>query len=99
MLTLPLSIDTGARLVHQPDVVLRLLIVAVMAVVLGFGSEFQGLRRLKPSIAGVILATDPAIAFFVGWLLLHQSGRGWDIVGLWLCGARRGRVTLTNVGE
>jgi inner membrane transporter RhtA len=67
---------------HQPDVVLRLFIVAVMAVVLGLGSEFQGLRRLKPSIAGVILATDPVIAFLVGLVLLHQSVRGWDVVGL-----------------
>lgn len=82
MLTLPLSIGATTRLVQHPNVLLRLLIVAVMAVVLGFGAEFQGLRRLKPSIAGVILATDPAIAFFVGWLLLHQSVRGWDVVGL-----------------
>ncbi len=82
MLTLPLSVAASARLVDHPDLLVRLFIVAVMAVVLGLGSEFQGLRRLKPSIAGVILATDPAIAFFIGWFLLHQSVRGWDVVGL-----------------
>jgi inner membrane transporter RhtA len=82
LLTLPLAMEASARLMHQPDVVLRLFIVAVMAVVLGLGSEFQGLRRLKPSIAGVILATDPVIAFLVGLVLLHQSVRGWDVVGL-----------------
>jgi inner membrane transporter RhtA len=82
LLTLPLAIEASSRLVHQPDVLVRLFVVAVMAVVLGLGSEFQGLRRLKPSIAGVILATDPVIAFLVGWFLLHQSVRGWDVVGL-----------------
>jgi len=81
-LTLPFSIGTSARLVESPELLLRLLIVAVMAIVLGFGAELQGLRRLKPSIAGVLLAGDPAVAFLVGWLLLHQAVRLWDIVGL-----------------
>ena len=82
ILTLPLSIGATTRLVHHPFVFGRLAIVAVMAIVLGFGAELQGLRRLKPSIAGVLMACDPALAFFIGWLLLHQSVRGWDVVGL-----------------
>jgi inner membrane transporter RhtA len=82
VLTLPFSIGSSARLVESPGLVVRLLIVAVMAIVLGFGVELQGLRRLKPSIAGVLLAGDPAVAFLVGWLLLHQAVRLWDIVGL-----------------
>jgi inner membrane transporter RhtA len=100
LLTLPLSIEASARLVHQPDVFVRLFIVAVMAVVLGFGSEFQGLRRLKPSIAGVILATDPVIAFVVGLALLHQSVRGWDVVGLCFVVVAGAGVTYdTSVSE
>jgi threonine/homoserine efflux transporter RhtA len=71
-----------------------------MAVVLGFGSEFQGLRRLKPSIAGVILATDPVIAFVVGLALLHQSVRGWDVVGLCFVVVAGAGVTYdTSVSE
>jgi len=82
ILTLPLSLGASARLVDHPDVLLRLSIVAVVAIALGFGSELEGLRRLKPSIAGVLMAGDPAVAFFIGWLLLHQAPRGWDLVGL-----------------
>jgi threonine/homoserine efflux transporter RhtA len=37
-------------------------------------------RELK--VAGVPVALDSAIAFFVGWLLLHQRVRVWDYVGL-----------------
>ncbi|HEY5104198.1 MAG TPA: EamA family transporter [Acidimicrobiales bacterium] len=82
ILTLPLSLGATAQLVDDPRLLLRLLIVAVVAIVLGFGAELQGLRRLKPSIAGVLLAGDPAVAFILGWLLLHQAVRSWDILGL-----------------
>jgi inner membrane transporter RhtA len=100
ILTLPFSIGSSARLFGDPDLVLRLLIVAIMAVVLGFGAELQGLRRLKPSLAGVLLAGDPAVAFIIGWFLLHQAVRLWDFVGL-ACVVLAGvGVTLdSTVGE
>jgi inner membrane transporter RhtA len=82
VLTLPLSLGASGKLVNHPDTLLRLSIVAVVAIALGFGAELEGLRRLKPSIAGVLMAGDPAVAFFIGWLLLNQVARGWDLVGL-----------------
>jgi len=82
LLTLPLSMDAASRLVAHPTALGRLAVVAVMAIVIGFGAELEGLRRLRPSIAGVLMAADPAVAFLVGWLFLHQSVRGWDLVGL-----------------
>jgi inner membrane transporter RhtA len=82
LLTLPFSLGASARLVEHPGTLVRLAIVAVMAIVLGFGAELQGLRRLKPSIAGVLMAGDPAVAFIVGWILLNQSIKVWDVVGL-----------------
>ena len=57
-----------------------------MAIVLGFGAELQGLRRLSPRIAGVLMALDPAVAFFVGWLLLDQrvtAGTWWVSPAWW----------------
>lgn len=90
-LTLPFSIGSSAVVLSRPDLLVRLLIVALMAIVLGFGAELQGLRRLKPSIAGVLLAGDPAVAFLIGWLLLHQNVHPWEIVGL-LC------VILAGIG-
>ncbi len=53
-----------------------------MAIVLSFGADLQGLRRLHPSIAGVLLAFDPAVAFLIGWLLLNQTVSVWDFTGL-----------------
>jgi inner membrane transporter RhtA len=81
LLTLPFSLGVTARLSEHPGTLLRLGIVAMMAIVLGFGAELQGLRRLKPSIAGVLMAGDPAVAFIVGWILLRQNIKVWDVVG------------------
>jgi inner membrane transporter RhtA len=82
VVTMPFSLGETDRLFSHPDTFLRLLLVAVMAIVLSFGADLQGLRRLSPSIASVLLAFDPAVAFFLGWLLLRQSVSVWDFVGL-----------------
>jgi inner membrane transporter RhtA len=82
VLTLPWSLATSAQVLHDPGTLGRLAVVAVMAIVLGFGAEFEGLRRLTPAIAGVLMASDPAMAFFIGWLLLAQHVNVWDLVGL-----------------
>jgi inner membrane transporter RhtA len=82
IITLPFSIGSSVRVLGDPYLLLRLAIVATVAIAIGFGSELQGLRRLKPSIAGVLLASDPAVAFIIGWILLHQSVRGWDFIGM-----------------
>ena len=53
-----------------------------MAIVLGFGAEMQAMRRLRPAVAGVLMATEPAIALLVGWMLLAQVPTFWDVVGI-----------------
>jgi inner membrane transporter RhtA len=82
VLTLPMSLGTTSTLVHHPYLVGRIALVAVMSIVLGVGAEMQALRRLKPSIVGVLFSMNPAIAFAVGWLLLNQAIRSWDYVGV-----------------
>jgi inner membrane transporter RhtA len=82
VLTLPFSLRATSQLSAHPGTLVRLALVAVMAIVLGFGAELQGLRRLKPSMAGVLMAGDPAVAFVVGWILLGQNIKVWDVVGL-----------------
>jgi inner membrane transporter RhtA len=82
IVTLPISLGSSAKLFDHPGTFGRLLLVAVMAIVLGFGMEMQGLRRIVPDVAGVLVALDLAVASFLGWLLLHQRVRPWDYVGL-----------------
>ena len=99
LLTLPLSLGATRSLVHDPAIFGRVLIVAVMAIVLGFGAELQALRRLTPSVVSVLLALDPAVAFVIGWLLLHQAVTGWDLVGLTCVVVAGVGVTYDVVGD
>jgi inner membrane transporter RhtA len=80
--TLPFGLGDAQLVAHHPFLIARLALVGVMATVLGFGFEMQALRHLKPSIVSVLLALDPAVAFLIGWLLLHEVVNAWDLVGL-----------------
>lgn len=82
LFTCPFDVGATHVLVSHPSLFVRLLFVGVMATALGFGFEMQALRHLKPSIVSVLLALDPAVAFLIGWLLLHQHVTSWDLVGL-----------------
>ncbi|MGH9021186.1 MAG: EamA family transporter [Acidimicrobiales bacterium] len=82
VVTLPWSIGRASVVVSHPSVLARVGVVAVMAIVLGFGAELQALRRLSPTIVGVLLALDPAVAFASGWLFLHQAITSFDALGL-----------------
>jgi inner membrane transporter RhtA len=82
LVTLPFSLPETGRLVAHPGTLGRLTLVAVMAIVLSFAFDMQGLRRVHSSIAGVLLAFDPAVAFVSGWVLLHQRVSAWDFLGL-----------------
>jgi inner membrane transporter RhtA len=53
-----------------------------MSIVLGFAAELQALRRLTPAAAGVLMSLDPAIAFVIGALVLHERATPWVLVGL-----------------
>jgi inner membrane transporter RhtA len=80
--SLPFTLSSTRVVLAHPYVIGRLALVALMALVLGFGAEMSALRRLKPSIVGVLVAFDPVLAFLVGWLLLSQRVSGWDYVGV-----------------
>lgn len=66
VLTLPMSLSSTSFIVTHPYLGGRLLLVAMMSIVLGVGAEMQALRRLKPSIVGVLFSLNPAMAFAVG---------------------------------
>lgn len=82
VVTLPMSIGSTHYLVTHAHLAGRILLVAIMSIVLGVGAEMQALRRLRPSIASVLFALNPAVAFGIGWLILNQAITPWDFVGL-----------------
>lgn len=80
--TLPMSVGSWHLMTSHPSTMVRVGLVAVMSIVVGFGAEMEGLRRVGPVVAAVLFAADPAIAFFIGWLLLRQHVHLFDVIGL-----------------
>ena len=80
--TLPWAVSRFSLVGHHPDLGGRLLLVGVMSIVLGFAAELQALRRLSAAAAGVLMSLDPAIAFVIGALVLHERATPWVLVGL-----------------
>lgn len=96
VITLPFSMSSWPEVGTDPAVLARLAIVGAMAVVAGFGFEMQGLRRLRPAVAGVIVATDPAVAFVLGWLILGQRVHLSDVIGVGCVIVASALVTLDH---
>jgi inner membrane transporter RhtA len=82
LVTLPWAMTKLTLVVHHPSLGGRLLLVGLMSIVLGFAAELQALRRLSPAAAGVLMSLDPAIAFVIGALVLHERVTPWVLVGL-----------------
>ena len=47
----------------------------------GFEDLLEALTRSQAVLA-VTGSLDPAVAFLIGWLLLHERVTAWDLVGL-----------------
>ena len=52
-----------------------------MAVV-PFVLELLALRKLTTAAFGTLMCLEPALAFVVGFTLLHQSLDGWAVAGI-----------------
>jgi inner membrane transporter RhtA len=80
--TLPMALSHLSVVTGSGAIALRLAVVALMSTVLGFGAEMQALRRLSPVTVSVLLALDPAVAFVVGLLFLHEKVVVFDLLGM-----------------
>ena len=94
LVTLPWALTRFDLVAHHPSLGGRLALVGLMSIVLGFAAELQALRRLSPAAAGVLMSLDPAIAFVIGALLLHEHATAWVLIGLVLVVAAGVGVTI-----
>ena len=94
LVTLPWSLSRLAVVEQHPSMGLRLVVVGLMSIVLGFAAELLALRRLSPAAAGVLMSLDPAIAFVFGALVLHERATALVLVGLVLVVVSGAGVTM-----
>ena len=58
--------------------------IALATSVVPYALEFIALKRMSPSVFGVLSSLGPAIAALAGWLVLQQWLSGWQLVAMLL---------------
>ena len=86
--------EAGAKLL-TPSILLFGLMVAAISSALPYTLEMLALRRLPPATFGIALATEPAIAAFIGMLLLSENLTltQWSAIGCIMAAAMGSAMT------
>src|SRR5689334_1093405 len=75
--------DAGSNLL-EPRLLAVGLAVAVLSSVIPYSVEVEALRRLKPSVFGVLMSLEPAMAALAGFIVLSQDLSALDVVAMGL---------------
>jgi inner membrane transporter RhtA len=73
VLTAPLGLYEGGRTLLQPMVIVEGLGVAILSSALPYSLELNALRRMSTRVFSILMATEPAIAALVGFVLLDEG--------------------------
>jgi inner membrane transporter RhtA len=88
----PVGAAGATAAVGQPELLLWAAVTALLASVLPYTLELSALRRLTPSVFGVLLSLEPAVAALAGWVLLAQPLGALQAVAV-------GVVVLASIGS
>jgi inner membrane transporter RhtA len=110
VVALPFGIHSGGRHLLSPGVLLIGAAVGLLSSAIPYTLEMEALRRISPSVFGVLMSLEPAIAALAGFLLLNQGLSARELAGIALvivasagassgarrdASARRGEAFLT----
>jgi inner membrane transporter RhtA len=56
--------------------------MAVLLPVLPYVLELLALRRLTTAAFGILMSLEPALAFLIGFVVLHQNPGLWEAIGI-----------------
>ena len=73
--------DAGSNL-FEPRLLAVGLAVAVLSSVIPYSVEVEALRRLKPSVFGILMSLEPAVAALAGFILIGQGLSALDVVAM-----------------
>jgi inner membrane transporter RhtA len=81
---IPFGIADGGSNLLDPSLLAVGLAVAVLSSVIPYSVEVEALRRLKPSVFGILMSLEPAIAALAGFIVLSQDLSALDVVAMGL---------------
>ena len=73
LLTLPAGVVQGGSALGEPAVLAGGLAVALLSSLIPYSLEIVALRRLRPSVFGLLMSLEPAVAALAGVLVLSQA--------------------------
>jgi inner membrane transporter RhtA len=93
--------DAGSHLL-RPHLLLVAFGVAMLSSVVPYSLELEALRRLRPSVFGVLMSLEPGVAALAGFVVIGQDLSVLDVVAIGFVvaasvGATRGARTPTPV--
>lgn len=81
---IPFGISDAGSSLLEPRLLAVGLAVAVLSSVIPYSVEVEALRRLKPSVFGVLMSLEPAMAALAGFIVLSQDLSALDVVAMGL---------------
>ena len=73
LLVIPVGVVDGGSALGRPSVLGGGLAVALLSSLIPYSLEIVALRRLRPSVFGLLMSLEPAVAALAGVLVLGQS--------------------------
>lgn len=73
VLTLPAGVIEGGSALGRPAVLGGGLLVALLSSLIPYSLEIVALRRMRPSVFGLLMSLEPAMAALAGVLVLSES--------------------------
>jgi inner membrane transporter RhtA len=83
LVAIPGAIDGGSALGHA-DLLGIGVVVALLSSAIPYSLETEALRRLRPSVFGVLMSMEPAVAALAGLIVLGQDLRTREVVAILL---------------
>jgi inner membrane transporter RhtA len=88
---LPLGIAQGGSHLLEPRSLALGAAVGLLSSAIPYSLEVEALRRIRPSVFGVLMSIEPAMAALAGLIVLGQSLSGRTLLGM-------GLVVIASVG-
>jgi inner membrane transporter RhtA len=95
VIVVPIGLCTAGSALWQPHVLWVGLLIGVLCSAIPYSLDILALRRLPTSVFGVLTAVNPAVSALAGWLVIGQSLRPLDLIGIVLVSLASVGVTVT----
>lgn len=96
---IPFDITSVTPLLHNPLLLLLGAGVAVLSTVVPFSLELEALRRIPPRVFGILMSLEPAVAAFIGFVVLREAMSLRALIAMTLIILASGGVSFIHAGK